>query len=491
MKQEQILEMHRQGHKIRAITKCLRVSRKTVRRCIREADAVVAPTPAPTGAWHERVDWEKIRFEWSKGVTITVLHRECAPEISYLRFLRYFRKIKPGQPQVSMRLNHSPGEKAQFDFTDGINIIDRVTGAVTTTELLCAVMPFSSLTWGEFIPSQKQPELMRSMEKAWHFFGGVTPYVTFDNLKSAVTRAHIYDPDVNKTFCDYANHWGFAVLPARPFKPRDKAANECGIGVIQRGFYNEVRERTFYSSDELNVAFREYLGRLNEAMMKDHGISRRERFKTEQSLLKPLPVARYEISEWRSAKVHSDCHIQVDKRFYSVPFAYVGRNVRVRLTEKLIEVFDEDRLEPLAVHGRLRGQQRVSTIDSHYPEQKVSIARFEVKHGKAEAEKIGPQTKALVDHLFDHEYPLKYLRRVQGILRLVKSGQVTREALEHASRQAMTFRKTNYEYVKSCAVYFNQHRGRPQLASLPPKREISEVHLHNNPYPKGGTKHDE
>ena len=154
------------------------------------------------------------------------------------------------------------------------------------------------------------------------FFGGVTPYVVVDNLKSGVNRAHLYDPDVNPVYCDFANHMGFAVLPARPFKARDKASGESNIGVIQRGFFQEVRNRTFYSLSELNACFRDYLKRLNHSVMKDYGISRAQRFEEEKKVLKPLPPSRFEMSEWHSAKVHPDCHIQVEKNFYSLPFVY-------------------------------------------------------------------------------------------------------------------------------------------------------------------------
>jgi transposase len=103
------------------------------------------------------------------------------------------------------------------------------------------------------------------------YFGGITPYVVVDNLKSGVYRADLYDPDVNPTYCDFANHMGFAVLPARPYKARDKGSGESHIGVVQRGFFQEVRNRVFYSLQELNKALRDYLHRLNHEVMKDYG----------------------------------------------------------------------------------------------------------------------------------------------------------------------------------------------------------------------------
>lgn len=489
---EQILELRSRGNKIRAIARCLGISRNTVKSILREnkvvppdAEPVIEPgvtlsrAQSSTPAWAIKLDWEKIRSEQSKGATLKVLHQEyCGQEVTYWNFWYEFRKRNQKVPTVTMRLNHKPGERTYFDFADGIPIYDRQTGAATPTQFFCGVLPFSSYTYGEFIPSQKQTDFMSAIERAFHFFGGVTPYVTIDNLKSGVTQAHIYDPVVNPGFVEFANHWKFAVLPARPYKPRDKAANESGIGVIQRSFFVEVRHRKFYSLSELNEAFRIYLNRLNQEPMKDHGnASRHDRFQTEKPLLPAVANSSYELCEWRISKVHADCHIQIENRFYSVPFAFVGREVKVRLTPKLIEVFSEDR-EALATHARLSGKERVSTQEGHYPEKKVGLTRFEVKNAKSQSERIGPKTKAVVSELLDQEYPLKYLRRVQGILRLVQSGQVSTMALEYACAQALTFRKFQYNYIQSVAKFYQVNGNRP--VSAPPKRELGEVHLHQN-----------
>src|SRR5271170_4026761 len=102
----------------------------------------------------------------------------------------------------------------------------------------------------------------------------------------------------------------------------------------------------------------------------------------------------------------------------------------------MVEVYDEENAA-IAVHSRLYGNDRVVTLESHYPEEKVGIARFEIKHAKAQAEKIGPETLKLVEELINHDFPLKYLRRIQGIVRLFHSGRVTRLSLEYACRQAL------------------------------------------------------
>lgn len=473
--QAQIKIMSEQGHSIRRIARVLKLSRRTVRKYLESA-----PQPGgESGGWEEKIDWDYVRQEvYGKGTTVRQIGQEVAPEIAYVKFWRGFREKAGRQAspeQVTMRLHHKPAEKTQVDFCDGVWITERISGKKTLTQFFLGVLPFSSYTFGEFVLDQKLPTFIGAQQRMFAFFGGVTPYLVVDNLKSGVHRADLYDPDVNPTYCDFANHMGFAVLPARPYKPKDKGSGECHIGVIQRGFFQEVRNRVFYALEEINEAVRHYLERLNHQVMKDYGVSRAERFEEEKKQLKALPPSRFELSEWRGAKVHPDCHIQVEKNFYSVPFIYAGQKVRVRLSEKMVEVFSEDS-QPVAAHSRLTGIGKFSTYDSHYPEKKLSVARFEVHHAKEQATQLGPHVEKLVDQLLSTDYPLRHLRRVQGILRLAKRYPITREALDHACQRALSFNKTRLAYIKDCALYFVSHGQRPTL--LAPSRQADTVHLH-------------
>ena len=478
--QKQILELHAQGMTARKIAKTLKVGRNTVRAILKRGEVIAAGAIFPE--WAKSIDWEKVRLEVAKGVPMNILAREHAGDkISYVQFWRQFHKKYPELPTVTMRLEHKPGERCFFDYADGIDIVDRNTGEVRKTWLCCGVMAMSSMTFGEFTFSQKREELMRSIEKSFRYFGGVTPYVTVDNQKAAVNMAHWYDPDVNPAFVDFANHWGFAVIPARPNRPRDKAGNESGIGVIQRQFFQEVRDRTFYSLGELNEVFREYIERLNNTVMKDWGVTRAERFSGEKALLKSCPVTDWEMCEWRTSKVHADCHVQVLKKFYSVPHKYVGQEVRVKVTSKMIEVFDRD-LNPIAAHARLLGRETHSTDPRHYPEEKVALTQFSVQQALRESERVGEETAKLVRDLLSGEYPLKHLRRVQGVLRIFQTGRVTREGLEYASKMGMTFGKTQFSYIQATAQYFDRNGNRPIAVRSAPRREIGSMHLHNNSF---------
>ena len=474
--QTQIKLMSEQGHSLRSIARVLKLSRRTVRKYLESA----AAPPSESGGWEEKIDWDHVRQEvYGKGTTVKQIGQEVAPEIAYVKFWRVFREQagqKASPEQVTIRLHHKPAEKTQVDFCDGVFITERESGKKTLTQFFLGVLPFSSYTFGEFVLDQKLPTFIGVQQRMFAYFGGVSPYLVVDNLKSGVHKADLYDPDVNPTYCDFANHMGFAVLPARPYKPRDKGAGESAIGVIQRDFFQQVRNRVFYSLPELNQALRHYLERLNHQVMKDYGVSRAQRFEEEKKQLKALPPSPFELSEWRRAKVHPDCHVQVEKNFYSVPFVYVGQQVRVRLTDKLVEVFSEDS-GSLSAHSRITGIGKFSTYDCHYPEQKLSVARFEVHHAKGQAQKLGPNVEKLVEKLLSTDYPLRHLRRVQGILRLAKRHPITAQALEHACQRALSFNKTRVSYIKDCALYFVTHGQRPTL--LAPTREQGAMHLHH------------
>jgi hypothetical protein len=265
------------------------------------------------------------------------------------------------------------------------------------------------------------------------------------------------------------------VLPARPRTPKDKASVECAIGVIQDNFFQAVRDKHFYSLGELNEAFSGYLTQLNASHMKDYGTSRDARFSEEKLHLKALPASDFELTEWKKAKVHHDCHVQVERNFYSVPFAFVGQTVRVRLTAHLVEIFSSE-VTAIAVHARPAGTGKVVTAEAHYPEKKLAIKRFDIEAARRQATNIGPHTQALVEALIAGDYPLKYLRRIQGIVALHSSGLVTTRGLEYGCGMAQQFGKPRLQYVKSCAVHFDAHGHAPKLVA--PLREADSLYLH-------------
>lgn len=473
--QTQIKAMALNGFSIRRIAMALGISRQSVRKFKEETQGVETEKPTKT-RWDGALNWTAIAETKKRGVTAKQLHKEFAPEVKYGRFWRRLRSALKLTVDVTIRRVDVIGERVEVDYTDGIDIVNAQTGVVTKTHLFCGVLPFSSYVFGEFVFTQKLHSFISSHIKMFAAFGGVTPYLVADNLKSGVTRAHRYDPDVNNTYCDFGNHMGFVVMPARPYTPKDKPCVENGIGVIQDNFFQEVRGKIFYSIGELNEWFHEYLKRLNASEMKDYGTSRDARFLEEKKHLKPLPISEFQMMEWKQAKVHPDCHIQVERNFYSVPFQFVSQAVRVRLTSRLVEVFPSDGTVAMAVHARAAGIGKISTNEAHYPEMKLAIKRFDVEAAKRQAAAIGPKTLGLVEGLISGDYPLKHLRRIQGIVRLHSSGAATKAALEYACTMAQQFARPRFQYVKSCALHFDKNGAKPKLVT--PHRDADASYLH-------------
>ena len=175
--------------------------------------------------------------------------------------------------------------------------------------------------------------------RAFEFFGGVTEVVVPDNLKSAVTHPSYYEPDLNPTYRDLGEHYGVAIIPARPYRARDKAKAEVGVQVVQRWIVAALRKRKFFSLAEVNQAIAELLVRVNQRPFRKREGSRATLFaQLDRPALKPLPATRYQFGEWKTARVNIDYHIEVERHFYSVPYALVHQEVDVHLTGETVEI---------------------------------------------------------------------------------------------------------------------------------------------------------
>ncbi|MDO8520188.1 MAG: IS21 family transposase [Deltaproteobacteria bacterium] len=486
---EMLLEIQKlrlQGVSVRKIAQALDIHRNTVRHSLDPGDPCYLPPEVPPdtageASWESGVVWENLLEEIRRGVPVKILWQESGLGVGYSGFWKACRKRLPVVPEISIKLDHVPGERVFFDYCDGLAVTEP-DGGIRKTHLFVGALPFSALTGGDFVYDQKLPSFLRSQERFFASIGGVVPYVVIDNLKSGVTKAHRYDPDVNKTYCDFAGHYGFAVLPARPVEPRDKAAVEAAIGVIQRCFFPKMRNRPGITLAELNREFAVFLKELNAQVMKDHGVSRNDRFETEKPKLLALPQTRFEISEWREASVHPDCHVQVMKNFYSVPFAFVGRTVRVRISARLVEIFDNEG-SCITAHVRSHLEHRYSTDVRHYPEAQAACAFFDVHQASLQAARVGPGTEALITKLLSGTHPLKYLRRCQGILRLAKGKQ--HASVEYAAKIALATNNLRLDFIRAAALHHERFGPRPvaSTAARAPIREPESVFLHENEQP--------
>jgi transposase len=187
--QTQIKIMSAQGHSIRSIARVLRLSRRTVRKYLEP----LAEPQSESGGWQDKIDWNYVRQEvYGKGTTVKQIGQEVAPEIAYVKFWRVFREqagLKASPEQVTLRLHHKPAEKTQVDFCDGVFITDRNSGKKTVTQFFLGVLPFSSYSFGEFVLDQKLPTFIGVQQRMFAYFGGVTPYLVVDNLKSGGSQS--------------------------------------------------------------------------------------------------------------------------------------------------------------------------------------------------------------------------------------------------------------------------------------------------------------
>ncbi|MCK1589543.1 IS21 family transposase, partial [Bradyrhizobium sp. 169] len=247
-----------------------------------------------------------------------------------------------------------------------MEVVDGLTGEVRSTQIFVAVLGASNYTYAEASLSQSLPDWIASHVRAFAFFGGVARQTVSDNLKAGITRACFHEPMVNRTYADLARHYRTAIVPARPYRPRDKAKVEVGVQIVGRWILARLRNRRFFSLASLNEAIHALLVELNDRPLRSWGRSRRDLFEElDRPALTPLPDEPYEYAEWKRCRVNLDYHIEIAKHYYSVPHNLVHQEVEARITQKTVEIFL--RGKRVASHLRSTLPHRPTTIPEHMP----------------------------------------------------------------------------------------------------------------------------
>ena len=316
-------------------------------------------------------DWAEVHTELrKKGVTLALLHIEYLDHhpdgYAYTQFCGYYRRWR-GKQKRSMRQLHRAGEKLFIDYSGKKpEIIDPTSGEVREVELFVAVLGASNLTYAEATESQKSADFIASHVRAFEYIGGVAELLVPDQLKSGVTKACRYEPGVQRTYEEMAEHYGTVVMPAQPRKPKDKAKVEVAVQIAQRWILAVLRHETFFSLAALNTRIRALLGRLNDRPMRAYRASRRELFvRLDQPALRPLPTQPFTFAEWKFAKVNIDYHVELEGHYYSVPHALVGEQVELCFTAATLEVYC--RSQRVASHLRNAQRGRHTTVPAHMP----------------------------------------------------------------------------------------------------------------------------
>ena len=404
------------------------------------------------GATKPLPDWAKVHEELKRrGVTLMILWEEYrAAHVDghgYSRFCALYgewrKRLAP-----TMRQTHMAGDKLFVDWAgDTVPIIDPMTGEVHAAHLFVAVLGASSYTYAEARWSETLPDWVGAHVNAFDFFGGVPKAAVPDNLKAGITKPSRYEPGVNRTYQDLADHYGFVVLPARVRRPRDKAKVEAAIGIVSRFVCGKLRNRRFFSLVELNEAVGECVTTINAKVMKPLKQSRNELFATlDRPALKELPRERYQYAEWKRCTVAPDYHVEVDDHYYSVPFTLLRETVDARFTEGTVEVFHKGKR--VASHPRSRLAYKHTTIPEHMPSSHRRYAEWSPARLLREAEKIGPATTALFAAIMKAKpHPEQGFRSCLGILSLIKSYGA--ERIEAAARRGNDIGATTYGSIKS------------------------------------------
>ena len=462
------------GISTREIARRLGIAASTVRETLRRFEGAGLGWPLPDGMSdgdleaalyanhgtkrghrrHAEPDWPTVHRELKrKHVTLVIVWDEYIAAnpggYSYSRFCELYRGFE-SKLSPTMRQTHAAGERLFVDYAgDGVPVVvDRLTGEIRNAQIFVAVLGASSFTFAHAGWTHALPDWIDAHVRALEVIGGVPHLLVPDNTKTAVIKACLYDPQVNRTYAEMAAHYGTAVLPTRPHRPRDKAKVEAAVLIIERWILARLRHQRFYSLTELNAAIGDLLKRLNEERP-IHRLGRTRRQLLEEldrPALKSLPIEPYVFAEWRVRRVGIDYHIDVEGHFYSVPYRFARTEVEVRLTGRTIEIFA--RGERIAVHMRSSGNGKHTTVPDHMPSSHRRYADWTIGRIRRDAALIGPATAALCELILEHRpHPEQGFRSCLGILRLARAFGVAR--LEAAATRAIDIGALTYGSVRS------------------------------------------
>lgn len=454
----------------RAIARSLNTSHSVVGECLKRARQVGLGWPLPAAITDARLEpllypppaapstrdlvmpnWAEVHRELRrKGVTLLLLweeyHRDHPDGFRYSRFCELYQKWRKCL-QPSLRQTHQAGEKCFVDYAGStVPVVDPESGAVREAAIFVGVLGASSYTYAEAHFGQTLPHWTGAHARMFAYYGGSAAVLVPDNLKSGVKAPCFYEPDINPTYQDLAAHYGCAVMPARPGKPKDKAKAEVGVQVVQRWILARLRKHTFFRLLELNEAIAELLEDLNHRTMRHFGLSRAELFaRLDQPALQPLPASPYEYAEWKTVSVNIDYHLTFDGHHYSVHHSHIGRRVEVRATALTVEVYWKG--QRIAVHPRSSRPGYHTTAAEHRPASHQNLT-WSPDRLLRWARSFGPHTEQFVSALLaSRTYPEHAYRSCLGLLRLGKRTEEGR--LEAACRRALHFGIPSYKGVKN------------------------------------------
>jgi transposase len=384
---------------------------------------------------NRRILWEAYRKEFPDG-------------FQYTQFCFYYNQWK-ARVNPTMHLDHKAGDKLYVDFAgEKLSITDKESGEIIEVEVFVAILGASQLTYVEAVSSQQKEDFIAACEDALHYYGGVPSAIVPDNLKAAVTKSNRYEPTLNETFADFADHYATTILPARAYRPRDKALVEGAVKIMYSRIYAPVRKAVYHTLAELNTAIKEALEVHNSQPLKGRNYSRRLQFEeVERETLSPLPALRYEFKKQHQATVMKNGHVclGVDKHYYSVPYRFIGKKVKILYSRSSIEVYYH--YERIAMHKRIKSPYSYTTDKDHMATTHRFMTEWTPDRFLEWAASIHEDVRLYILKILDRkQHPEQAYRSCVGILGFAK--KAGNERLTSACRRALGYGLYNYKTIQ-------------------------------------------
>jgi transposase len=487
----EVLRLRAEGYSERDIARSVGCARSSVQICLWRAERAgvgwplppeldeaqledrLYPRRPPGVEVHPAPDFEWIARELKrKHVTRRQLWREYLaqhPEgVKYTAFCVKFRQWRQSQG-ATLAIAHVPGDRLFVDYAgDPAEYVDPSSGEAHKAWIFVAVWPFSAYLYAEATRTQTSTDWLAAHVRALQAFGVAPRAIVPDNCTTAVSKARRYDPEFNRAYAEFAEHYSLAVLPARVRKPRDKAAVENGVLQAERAVLGGLRDRRFFSLAELNQAILEVVAGINAGAFQKREGSRESVFAEERQHARALPAKPYEFAQWKlGARVHRDHHIEVARGYYSVHYSLIGQRVDARLTAQTVEIFRRGQL--IATHARVVRRYQRRTIEAHRPPAHQAYLALGIDSLLARAERVGAATREILErHFIRRRHPGEAIREALGVLRLAQD--FTPERLERTAQLALELGLFRYG-----ALHELIQRPDPQA-----KAEPSRIGVHDN-----------
>jgi len=470
-KVKQVIRMYESGVPKKEIARRLGISKNTVKEYIKKAEerdlsppeVLQKETPELEGIFSASVytDEKYLQLESQfpyiekelrrTGVTRQLLWHEYkhrSPDgYGYSQFCFHFARWQKTS-NASMHMEHDPGDKTFIDFAGkNLSYIDRETGEVVPVEVIITSLGYSQMIYVEGLRDQKKESFVAGCESALRFYNGASKALVPDNLKSAVTLASKYEPQINEMYREFANHYGMVVYPARSRKPQDKSLVEKSVSIVYNKIYAVLRNRTFYSLEELNQAIWELLDTINNENFQGKPFSRRDLFEQEERhLLSPLPHDSFEIRESVRVTVMKNSHVLLgkDKHYYSVPFRHIGKRVKMVYGYRTVSIYTGG--ERIAFHKRDTRPYKYTTNPEHLPSTHRFVADWSPEKFLSWGASIDKDVEAYIQGIFNRKpYPEIAYRSCVGILGLAK--KKGKDRLINACRRGLHYQSFGYRVI--------------------------------------------